>query len=1221
MEVIEEVIIGAFSIMAIITGAYFALQYAYTISGTYNLQLSYREINGSFQTFLTPNNLTLVNKGNPLKLDVVISENYLSSSGISSVANQTYRAYNVEPGLNFLPLPKTNPISATIKFNEPNTNKNILTIFVNSPPNYLVVNNMFSNAEVFINKNLIGFQSSSTEAVFPLYNSTNNITVVSPYFYINKLIITNNSGNTYSISLPTNFSYKILHVGLFNGTTTVPAYNSKVTINNLTSYYTNSSGDVKFQYSGNLTKIKVCYSSCYNAYFYSNYTKTINLNVINNITIFKKWIVNEYILLYKNSTDYNKTLNYSIIPGTSYFTSKSGNYSFTINQSINNTIKAVVNAGIYNISAISYFNKSYGEAENVPISQNINICVNIVIGLYVKTYNYFCPFVVSSPTGPTAQSTFTSSGLPANSEWNVTLNGITNHSTTNKISFSTILNYKYNYTIPSVIINGTYYSPSSSSGTILGGQNKSITFSKNTLTFSESGLPAGTNWSVTYNSIKKFTTLSSITFDTSNSSEPYSIPSINVNYTIAGNKELRFNLTNNQTSPSLLPSNVTYYVPIILNNTQSTSTGSNFQQMITIDPSSYSSYERPDLGNIRFYQGSSELYSWCESGCNSTSTSSIFWVKLANGIGSNSKITLDMAFLPTTVQYDGNYAGEAPELSSSYAEYDNGVKVFSKYWNFAGTTLNGWGWTYGSATVTVNNGLTYTGGSCGGRCYYRNLTGINIAQYTETEIVTAGSSSNFDGQGTVDGYGNARDHTQFMFASCGNGYYAGEVVNASSGLSSCSNDNFAVPRSFVGTIVPSQSTNSVRFYLNGTLLWNETSIGLNDLSFSSLNSSVGIVSNGGDGSSSTYTVYVMALGTAAPNGIMPSVTIGSITQNQALIYLSTPAPFQQMITFNASKYAAYERANLGNIRFENSTNSSLYSWCESGCTNSSDNTIFWVKLPNGIGGNKKISIYAVFKNFSTQYDGNYAGEAPQLSSTYGEYDNGANIFPYYQRWGGLSSLPSGWSSSTTFWTFNSKNTTFTSSSRDGIWMTMPTELSSYPYVWDFYGNMYISSSASSNTGTYIGGYGSTPSSVCCNLTYMLFEGYGHSPPSLYIVTDNNGQYFDTSLQDTISNNIYTFWASSSSAVGIYLNYQSKYSTTGITSITTNYFLLSTESGSTLTLYWLRARAYPPNGVMPPETYSFVQINTSGTTTYTPNPSSGNAKGSSSGSTVDVTFSS
>ena len=164
------------------------------------------------------------------------------------------------------------------------------------------------------------------------------------------------------------------------------------------------------------------------------------------------------------------------------------------------------------------------------------------------------------------------------------------------------------------------------------------------------------------------------------------------------------------------------YVPITITNPNA-ATGANFQQMISFAASSYTANEAATLGNLRFYQGTTELYSWCESGCTSSSASSVLWVNLPSGIGASSSIIINMTSLSTSSEYDGVYAGEAPQLTCSnpsntmsgctagqYGEYDNGASVFSFYDNFAGTGLNPGKWTIapGSDMVySVANGIYY----------------------------------------------------------------------------------------------------------------------------------------------------------------------------------------------------------------------------------------------------------------------------------------------------------------------------------------------------------------------------------------------------------------------------------------------------------------------------------------------------------------------------------
>lgn len=194
------------------------------------------------------------------------------------------------------------------------------------------------------------------------------------------------------------------------------------------------------------------------------------------------------------------------------------------------------------------------------------------------------------------------------------------------------------------------------------------------------------------------------------------------------------------TSSTTTTTTISPQILITLTNSQGTSTGSNFQQMIKFNPSSYSSNEAADLGNIRFSQSGTALYSWCESGCNTSSSSAVFWVKLPSGIGSNANVVLNMTFQSTSTDYDGVYAGLAPTASNSlfgqYGRYDNGNQVFNYYDNFMNSGMLT-GWNTGTATATANNGLTVT---CTGNSGSYALCGVAYGSSPFTQPYIAESN-------------------------------------------------------------------------------------------------------------------------------------------------------------------------------------------------------------------------------------------------------------------------------------------------------------------------------------------------------------------------------------------------------------------------------------------------------------------------------------------------
>ena len=200
------------------------------------------------------------------------------------------------------------------------------------------------------------------------------------------------------------------------------------------------------------------------------------------------------------------------------------------------------------------------------------------------------------------------------------------------------------------------------------------------------------------------------------------------------------------------PSSATSYEPLTITNSQNQGTPTPFQQMINVTSSSpgWADISSSPFGqNVEFFSVTGQILdSWLE---NYTSTHAIWWVKLTSSIPVGSKQTIYMGFASTSTNlFNTNNIGEAPRLSPTYAEYDDGVNVFNFYDNFAGTSLNTQDWTNGitqtGGIVTVNNGLTLTGGSSWAQLranemfdpqtsvaeFYGNMTGSSYMQFGYT---------------------------------------------------------------------------------------------------------------------------------------------------------------------------------------------------------------------------------------------------------------------------------------------------------------------------------------------------------------------------------------------------------------------------------------------------------------------------------------------------------
>jgi len=160
------------------------------------------------------------------------------------------------------------------------------------------------------------------------------------------------------------------------------------------------------------------------------------------------------------------------------------------------------------------------------------------------------------------------------------------------------------------------------------------------------------------------------------------------------------------------------YVPIQITNGASFATQTTFQQELSFVTGSYSAYTTAGLNNACFSTGpnggGTALQAWLERDP-IMPVPDIVWVKLISSIPAGGSQTIYMNFMAANDMSTTGPMGEAPQLSPTYGEYDNGKQVFNFYDNFTGTNLNNNLWTAvytgSQGNVLVNDGLTLTSGT------------------------------------------------------------------------------------------------------------------------------------------------------------------------------------------------------------------------------------------------------------------------------------------------------------------------------------------------------------------------------------------------------------------------------------------------------------------------------------------------------------------------------
>ncbi len=693
--------------------------------------------------------------------------------------------------------------------------------------------------------------------------------------------------------------------------------------------------------------------------------------------------------------------------------------------------------------------------------------------------------------------------------------------------------------------------------------------------------------------------------------------------TTAGKVKVFANLSNTISANMILNfanSGPIPYVHVTLSNAQNTPTGANFQQMITFNPASYSPYEANDLGNIRFYSGTApanyinELYSWCESGCTPGSASSVFWVNLPSGIAEDSNVIINMTFQPTSsTEYDGVYAGEAPTLSPSYAQYDNGNTVFTNYWNFAGTNLPN-GWT-SSGTVTVNNGITIPASQTA----YAVTTSSSsqnanvILEYigTLSQISSGDQNIGFQDGQTATGHG-VNGAAQVEWEAWYGQYSGYPRPNLCAADIGCGTESDLHPPAYSIYYIRWTSQTTAAFTYNYGSEYTET-----ESSITTATEPILIAQENSNQAIGPF--YVTRTRAYPPNGVMPGVSFGSIggvpktttttiisTTTTTIPYLpitlynnqgtSTGPNFQDMISYSSSNIVLfpYEANDLGNIRFYQGT-SELYSWCESGCTTISSSSVFWINLPSGIDANSNVVVNMTFLPTDTEYDGVYAGEAPAQSSSYAQYDNGASVFNFYDGFAG-GVLSNQWvtgTGSNGIITVNNGATVASNGLSQTVIQTVNPIVTPHSVVESYskvtsalgiggnnLGMGIVDANENTNTNGYLNFYATSGSSPVMNTYYR--EGTGWVNQLMGYSSYSNGAFY---ILGTLR---------SGQSITPELNYITYATGTGTFSPTANLYLImnrlwiepTTDTGSVL-YQWVRTRAYPPGGVMPSTSYGSI----------------------------------
>jgi len=306
-----------------------------------------------------------------------------------------------------------------------------------------------------------------------------------------------------------------------------------------------------------------------------------------------------------------------------------------------------------------------------------------------------------------------------------------------------------------------------------------------------------------------------------------------------------------------------------------------------------------------------------------------------------------------------------------------------------------------------------------------------------------------------------------------------------------------------------------------------------------------------------------------------------------------------MVVVDSASFAPDEAPDLQNVEFFSTNGSIVTSWLESGNSNTATSTVYWLNLASGIPADSSITVYMGFSSTSTNlFNGQTVGEAPELSTPYGSYDNGQNLFNFYDNFKGSALNTALWTNYASAGIAGSTagllvNNGLTIKQNSGFvsgesWLgtSSPQAAFSGPLVADFYSKTDVQGVGKTNARM---GFEDTLPNNYGQGNGFGFQGGSNDAELWDYQTVTAGTYSLNPSTNSEIPPINTLQVYTVSATAGQVGFSINYITLASGTITTDVPAYSSSIGLFMTnnyqptdnfYQWVRVRAYPPDGVMP-----------------------------------------
>lgn len=347
---------------------------------------------------------------------------------------------------------------------------------------------------------------------------------------------------------------------------------------------------------------------------------------------------------------------------------------------------------------------------------------------------------------------------------------------------------------------------------------------------------------------------------------------------------------------------------------------------------------------------------------------------------------------------------------------------------------------------------------------------------------------------------------------------------------------------------------------------------------------------------SFFSIASMAQTFAPLNSVSPAAYIPfTLTNSQGS---ATPINLQVRIDVNSNANSTRYANDLRNVNWQDGRGNILASWLESGETNTSPTSVYWVNLGSrtiAAGGGTRTIYQVIYATKDRAMDGTITGAHPNYTGTWGQYDSGANVFTHYggKTWTNFTMFGGAWNTTNGY--LQQTSTGGVLATGPGAYVTSSVYSVNDSFVIETAFNYSLQSVArvgliaiATDAGSELNSYrfiGQQFSSAAGHVSFLNDVKAWVSNGTYQGATSTNYTLSIQNAGGTWSGNLHAGFGLAGTVLAsladtAYTTSNSSSATAGTVGVSAAYFNGSATIGNPANFYWFRLRTFLPGGILP-----------------------------------------